>query len=84
MSACHLAVSATRTDGPFAVTKEVLAGYYVVECGDLDEALRITAQLPMARWGTIEVRPITSSQRWAEMAREQGVEVPDSEVDRLP
>src|ERR671922_2137461 len=46
------------TDGPFAVTKEVLAGYYVLECGDLDEALRQAARLPMARWGTVEVRPV--------------------------
>src|SRR5919108_4009806 len=38
-------------DGPFAVTKEVLAGYYVLECADLDEALRQAARLPMARWG---------------------------------
>jgi hypothetical protein len=46
------------TDGPFAVTKEVLAGYYVLECRDLDEALRHAARLPMARYGSIEVRPI--------------------------
>ena len=46
------------TDGPFAVTKEVLAGYYVLECADLDEALKHAARLPMARWGTVEVRPV--------------------------
>src|SRR5690242_127739 len=46
------------TDGPFAVTKEVLAGYYVLECADLDEALRHAARLPQTRWGTVEVRPI--------------------------
>ncbi len=45
-------------DGPFAVTKEVLAGYYMLECADLDEALAQAALLPMARWGTIEVRPV--------------------------
>jgi hypothetical protein len=46
------------TDGPFAVTKEVLAGYYVLACTDLDEALRHAARLPIARWGSVEVRPI--------------------------
>ena len=37
------------TDGPFAVTKEVLAGYYVLECADLDEAIKLAERLPMAR-----------------------------------
>ena len=37
------------TDGPFAVTKEVLAGYYVLECEDLDEALKQAARVPCAR-----------------------------------
>jgi hypothetical protein len=46
------------TDGPFAVTKEVLAGYYVLECADLDEALEHAARFPVARYGSIEVRPI--------------------------
>jgi hypothetical protein len=46
------------TDGPFAVTKEVLAGYYVLDCKDLDEALRHAARLPLARYGSVEVRPI--------------------------
>jgi hypothetical protein len=46
------------TDGPFAVTKEVLAGYYLLDCPDLDEALRQAARLPMARYGSVEVRPI--------------------------
>src|SRR4051794_14383123 len=45
-------------DGPFAVTKERLAGYYILECADLDEALRAAARLPMTEWGTVEVRPI--------------------------
>src|SRR5262245_45567190 len=46
------------TDGPFAETKEVLAGYYVVSCRDRDEALKVAARLPLARYGTVEVRPI--------------------------
>jgi hypothetical protein len=46
------------TDGPFAVTKEVLAGYYVLDCADLDEAIGHAARLPLARYGSVEVRPI--------------------------
>jgi hypothetical protein len=46
------------TDGPFAVTKEILAGYYILDCRDLDEALEHAARLPMARYGSVEVRPI--------------------------
>jgi hypothetical protein len=49
---------ADLTDGPFAVTKEILAGYYVLRCADLDEALRHAARLPTARYGSVEVRPI--------------------------
>jgi len=48
----------TVTDGPFAVTKEILGGYYLVDCADLDEALAIAARIPMARYGSIEVRPV--------------------------
>jgi hypothetical protein len=46
------------TDGPFAVTKEILAGYYVLRCADLDEALHHAARMPTARHGSVEVRPI--------------------------
>jgi hypothetical protein len=46
------------TDGPFAVTKEVLAGYYLLECPDLDAALKAAERLPLARYGTVEVRPV--------------------------
>lgn len=49
------------TDGPFAITKEVLAGYYLLECADLDEALGAAARLPTARYGSVEVRPMMSS-----------------------
>jgi hypothetical protein len=48
------------TDGPFAVTKEILAGFYLVECEDLDEALAIAARMPMARYGSVEVRPVVA------------------------
>src|ERR671919_2460552 len=63
------------TDGPFAVTKEVLAGYYVLECADLDQALEQAARLPMARWGTVEVRPVVSADEWVDLARQAGVDV---------
>jgi hypothetical protein len=46
------------TDGPFAETKEQLGGYYLIDAKDLDDALAVAAQIPSARWGSIEVRPI--------------------------
>ena len=46
------------TDGPFAETKEVLGGYYLIECADLDTALDAAARCPAAAYGTIEVRPL--------------------------
>jgi hypothetical protein len=71
------------TDGPFAVTKEVLAGYYVLECADLDEALKQAAKLPMAPWATIEVRPIMPPEQWLETARRAGVDLADEDVSNL-
>ena len=46
------------TDGPFAETREQLAGYYLVEAKDLDTALAVAARIPGAKTGSIEVRPI--------------------------
>ena len=46
------------TDGPFAETREQLGGYFLVDAKDLDEALEIAAQIPGARFGTVEVRPV--------------------------
>ncbi len=46
------------TDGPFAETKEQLAGFYLIEARDLNEAIDIAAQIPPAQVGCIEVRPI--------------------------
>jgi len=46
------------TDGPFAVTKEYLGGYYLLECADLDEALEQAVRMPLARYGSVEVRPV--------------------------
>jgi hypothetical protein len=45
-------------DGPFAETKEQIAGFYIIECEDLDEAIEIASRNPGARSGTIEVRPV--------------------------
>jgi len=45
------------TDGPFAEAKEQMAGYDVIECADLDQAIEVASKHPMARFGTIEVRP---------------------------
>lgn len=46
------------TDGPFAETKEVLGGFYLLECADLDEALSWAARIPGAWHGRVEVRPL--------------------------
>ncbi|GLZ41392.1 YciI family protein [Actinokineospora sp. NBRC 105648] len=46
------------TDGPFAETKEVLTGFYLLECADLDEAVAVAARIPSAWSGTVEVRPV--------------------------
>lgn len=45
------------SDGPFAETKEQLAGFYMLEAADLDEAMRLASAIPPARFGSIEVRP---------------------------
>jgi hypothetical protein len=46
------------TDGPFAETKEQLAGFYLIEAADLDEAIQVAARVPSAAYGSIEVRPV--------------------------
>jgi hypothetical protein len=46
------------TDGPFAETREQLGGFYMVEVEDLDEAIRVAERIPVARVGTIEIRPV--------------------------
>ena len=48
----------TTTDGPFAETKEQLAGFYAIEAKDLVEAIAFAAKIPPARYGSIEVRPL--------------------------
>lgn len=52
----------TVTDGPFAETKEQLAGFYLVDARDLDEAIAIAAKIPPSREGSIEVRPVRELQ----------------------
>lgn len=46
------------TDGPFAETREQLGGYFLVEADNLDAALEIAGQIPAARKGTVEIRPL--------------------------
>ncbi|MQA03518.1 MAG: YciI family protein [Streptosporangiales bacterium] len=57
----HLTVrggEAMTTDGPYAEVKEQLAGFYLVECGDIDRACEIAARIPEAEAGVVEVRPV--------------------------
>ena len=46
------------TDGPFTETKECLAGFYLIEAADVDEAIHIASQIPPAQVGSIEIRPV--------------------------
>ena len=64
------------TDGPFAETKEQLAGFYLVDAQDLDEAIRIASKIPPARVGSIEVRPVRqlSPERGGDRASENASE----------
>ena len=68
-------------DGPFAMTKEHLVGYYILECADLDEALKQAARVPLARYGTIEVRPLLPQDEWLAQARAAGAD--DEAVEHL-
>lgn len=51
------------TDGPFAETKEQLAGFYLIEARDLNEAIRIASNIPPGRLGSVEVRPVATDGR---------------------
>lgn len=53
------------TDGPFAETKEVLGGFYLLNCKDLDEAIEMAAKIPGAKQGAIEIRPVID---WSQMS----------------
>jgi hypothetical protein len=46
------------TDGPFAITKETLAGYYLIDVENLDRALDVAKRIPLIRYGRVEVRPL--------------------------
>lgn len=48
----------STTDGPFAETKEQLAGFYALEARDLNEAIQVASRIPPARFGSVEVRPV--------------------------
>jgi hypothetical protein len=48
----------SMTDGPYAETKEQLAGFYLIDANDLNEAVQVAAKIPPARVGSIEVRPV--------------------------
>jgi hypothetical protein len=48
----------TMTDGPFAETKEHLAGFYLIDAKDLNDAVNIASKIPPAKYGSIEVRPV--------------------------
>ena len=53
---------ATLFDGPFAETKEMLAGFYLVDAKDLNEAISIASGIPPAQYGSVEVRPVRELQ----------------------
>lgn len=59
------------TDGPFAETKEFLAGYYLIDCPDLDTALDHASRMPNVGYGSTEVRPIWDRTRPQATSREQ-------------
>lgn len=46
------------TDGPFAETKEQLAGFYMLEARDMNDAIRLAEKIPPARYGSVEIRPV--------------------------
>ncbi|HZV93832.1 MAG TPA: YciI family protein [Caldimonas sp.] len=52
----------TLFDGPFAETREMLAGFYLVDARDLNEAIQLAARIPPARYGSVEVRPVRELQ----------------------
>lgn len=53
------------SDGPFAETHEQLGGYYLLDCKDLDEAMRWAEKIPTAKYGSIEIRPLN---QWSQKA----------------
>jgi len=62
------------TDGPFAETKEQLAGFYMIDARDLNEAIQIASRIPPARVGSIEVRPVRPIRETVAAARTRQAE----------
>jgi hypothetical protein len=60
------------TDGPFAETREQLGGFFLIKADDLDQALSIAERLPMAKRGTIEIRPVIELENLPEFDRHEG------------
>ncbi len=56
---------AVVTDGPFAETKELIGGLFILECKDLDEAIDMAARVPIARRGSVEIRPLVEQEAGA-------------------
>lgn len=52
------------SDGPFAETKEVMGGYYLLDCRDMNEALRYAAKIPTPEGGGVEIRPVWNVPDW--------------------
>lgn len=63
------------SDGPFAETKEILGGFYLLDCADLDEAISYASRIPTTAWGSVEIRPVIDMPEWHEAVR--------AEADRL-
>jgi len=63
------------TDGPFAETKEQLAGFYMIDAANLDEAIQIAGRIPPARVGSIEVRPIRPIRETVSAKKERQEEI---------
>jgi len=59
------------TDGPFAETKEQLAGFYMIEAKDLNQAIQLASKIPPARVGSVEVRPIRPIRETVALAESQ-------------
>jgi hypothetical protein len=61
---------AIRTDGPFAETKEIIGGFYVMDCKDMDEAVDLAAKIPAPPDGCIEIRRVATIPGWDEAVAE--------------
>jgi hypothetical protein len=71
VSVRHRSGEELATDGPFAETKEILLGYYLIDVPDRDTALGWAARMPMIHWGTVEVRAVADSPASARALRNE-------------